>query len=72
MDYVNTEIVRDFRGLKELDKYLNGQGKSKHPELEHTKGFLLYREDWVKIYMRVTGSNVTQAIEALRRFKSIQ
>ncbi|MFM6929067.1 MAG: MerR family transcriptional regulator [Bdellovibrio sp.] len=69
MDYVNTEILRDFRGRKELDLYLKGSKESIHPELEYTKGYLLYREDWLKIYMRLTGASASQAIEVTRRLR---
>jgi len=69
MDYVNTEVLRDFGGPKDLETYLSGQKESVHPELQYTRGFLLYREDWLRIYMRLTGASVTEAIEMTRRLR---
>lgn len=69
MDYVNTEILRDFGGWKDFDTYLSGQKESDHPELEYTRGFLLYREDWLRIYMRLTGASAIHAIEVTRRLR---
>ncbi|MEN0060333.1 MAG: MerR family transcriptional regulator [Bdellovibrio sp.] len=70
MDYINTETIRDFHGLGLLKTYLAGGQESAHTELQKTNGLLLYREDWLKIYMRLTGVGIAEANSLLSSIRN--
>lgn len=56
MDYINTQTLLHSFGIEELKKYRKETNGSGHPELDYTNGLLIYREDWLRIYMRLTGA----------------
>lgn len=72
MDFMNISLLAYFTGIEKLDEYRQGVCPPTLPELKETNGMLLYREDWLRIFMRLTGFGVFQAVEAFRAIQKGQ
>lgn len=64
-DYVNQMTIMRFLGRESLKQYRSINKEKIVPELIETKGLLLYREDWIKIYMRAVSCDFSIANEKL-------
>lgn len=65
-DFMNISYLSYFGGQPRLDEYRNGVCPAHLPELKSTNGLLLYREQWLHLFMRMTGMDAYHSIPVFK------
>lgn len=71
-DFINLEILHERWASQDLLSYTSATAPSDLPELKNTRGYMIFREDWLKILMRVAGIDVLKARDVLRELDDME
>lgn len=70
-DYINLQIIHERWSPQDLTAYSSAKGPEDLPELQNSKGYMIFREDWIKILMRLKGVDALQAREVLAQLSDM-
>ncbi|MBO9666618.1 MAG: MerR family transcriptional regulator [Bdellovibrio sp.] len=66
-DLINLDILFEHWSEWDFKNYATATAPVELPELTEARGYMLYREDWIRIVMRYLGVDVLAAREILRQ-----
>lgn len=70
-EFITLAILHEKWSAQDLANFTTAKAPENLPELKNSRGYMVFREDWLKILMRLTGLDVLRAREVLTQISDM-